>query len=126
MQQSHIWPGVKRAWVLVQADREDLGSVAHDILDLNKGWRDPYNGVIRADIVTGDFNIVASLYTRDDGQMRRIEEQIKGIEGVVAATFLLVQQHFPPAAHATHGYISDHEAKLVDPVAGPQGVNAWG
>jgi hypothetical protein len=76
MQQTGIWPDVKRAWVLVQANSEDLSAVADEILKLNVGWRDAYNGVIRADLVEGEFNIVVPLYTRDDGQMAHIEEQI--------------------------------------------------
>jgi hypothetical protein len=126
MQRQGIWPDVKRAWVLVQAEKEDLGAVANDILKLNVGWRDAYNGVIRADLVEGDYNIVVSLYARDGGQLAHIEERINGVEGVAAAVSLPVQGHFPPATHDTHGYISDYEAELVDPAAGPQGFNAWG
>lgn len=126
MQQPGIWPDVKRAWVLVQADSEDPSAVANEILKLNVGWRDAYNGVIRADLVEGEYNIVVPLYTRDDSQMAYIEEQINGVGGVMEAVFLQVQGHVPPAAHDTHGYISDREAELVDPPAGPRDFNAWG
>ena len=126
MQKSDISPDVKRAWVLVQVDKEDLGTVASDILKLNEGWRDAYNGVVGADVVEGDFNILVYLYTKDNAQMTRIGERIKGVEGVAAATFLPVQGHFPPAADDTGSYISDYGGDLIDPEAGPQGVNPWG
>jgi hypothetical protein len=126
MPQLNIWPDVKRAWVLVQVKEGDPGALARSIIGLNAKWRDAYNAVIRADVVTGEHNIVVSVFARNDEQLRYIEGEISAISGENSTTTLRVEQHIPEAPHATQGYISDDEAKMVDPAAGPMGVNAWG
>jgi hypothetical protein len=129
MQQLDIWFDVRRAWVLIKV-KDDPGAVANRILGLNEGWRDAYHGVIRADVIerNAPYHIVVSLYVKanDDDRMGYIHERIAGVEGVSEAVLLPVQTHYPVPPHDTHGYISDEEARMVDPVAGPQGINAWG
>jgi hypothetical protein len=120
---------VTRAWVLVQA--VDAEGVAQRIYGLNAGLAWPAFHVVRTDVVDGPdrVNIVVPVWAPDPKAVGRIDDMIRGLEGVERTQIAMVRPgekqplHHPFPPHKALGLVTDEEA---NPSARPLGFNGWG
>jgi hypothetical protein len=117
---------LERAWILVAADPGQADETAESIYKLNSELEDP-SAVIRADVVSGTYNVVVPVYAEDEGLIDEIVSMIAEVEGVEAAEKLAVTGYHPYPPHLATGYISGEEAEEGNPVLpGILGMNGWG
>lgn len=74
-----------KAWLLIYSEVDDLKSATDRILALNedKGIVDAQNYLVRADVVSGPFNIIVPVVATDAERMKRIIEVIRQLNPIV-------------------------------------------
>jgi hypothetical protein len=110
----------KRTWLLIYSEEEDLKTATDSILELNKNADlvDAKNYVVRADVVSGPFNIVVPVVATDPERMERIIGEIKNLNPIVKEIVAgEVEYPNPP----DFGYGDGDEGAY-----GPDKHNEWG
>lgn len=126
-----------RAWVLVKAEKGQAKKVAAKISALNDNTAitDQRNFVVRADLVTGTYDIVVPVDVESQKKLTTVVvEGIQAVDGVRETLTLVVGVHNPHPPHKAKGYVTDEEWKLhphgVPPGPGLRGAspgeNPWG
>lgn len=116
-----------RAWVLVNAEPGQAKEAAVEIWDLNPLEGD--NFVVRADIVTGPYDIVVPVDAESLETLTNvILDGIQQVPGVRETLTMLVGVHNPYPPHLGKGYVTEEEAAATNPhiEPGPLGHNGWG
>lgn len=74
-----------RTWLLINSEEKDLKTATDHILQLNKNndLVDAKNYVVRADVVSGPFNIVVPVVATGPERMERIIGEIKKLNPIV-------------------------------------------
>jgi hypothetical protein len=117
---------LERAWVLVAADPNQVNDTAEGIFELNDALEDP-SAVVRADVVSGTYNIVVPVYAEEESLIDDIVSMIENVDGVKKTEKLVITDYYPFPPHDAPGYITGEEAETTNPIApGPMGMNGWG
>lgn len=101
-----------RAWLLVKVENASKNSLAEQIYALNSDFTHPECKIriVRADVVSGPYDIVVPAYTETPGEMEKIRKAIRLLTGVSAVETALVVWHEPFPTWDTEGYITREEA----------------
>ncbi|MFU8771188.1 MAG: Lrp/AsnC ligand binding domain-containing protein [Anaerolineales bacterium] len=129
--QGNIWENAARAWVLLKVEKGfDKDQVAERILnshaELIPENKPTSRFITRADVVTGEFDIVVPLYGQDLDALDEIITSVIKIDGIDQESCLVakVETHHPFPPHKARGYIPRREVNPRMP--GITGSNAWG
>lgn len=123
---------IKRAWILIQANVTDIDDVAERIRELNVKLLNEKDHIVRADTVSGSYNIVVPVFAENDSQMDFILGLIANETSVSKIEVLRVKEstHHPDPPHDATGYITKDEAGASNlenkPPPGTTGWNTWG
>jgi hypothetical protein len=124
--------GRARAWVLVKAESGKALEAAEAIYALNNELQGTNNLVIRADVVTGPYDIIVAIDAESQGAVSEIVvAMIQGVAGVTETLTAVVGVHNPYPPHVADGYITDEEQEAGESRSGEshsvrRGDNPWG
>jgi DNA-binding Lrp family transcriptional regulator len=129
--QDNAWQAAWRAWVLVKVKQGyKKAQVSESIMDSNRALI-PGNGrssrfIIRADVVSGEYDIVVPLCGQDQESLDKMIADVIAIDGVDQGSYLVatVESHNPKPPQKARGYITEDEKNPHE--VGITGSNAWG
>jgi hypothetical protein len=128
------WEAMTRAWFLINVDgavnKAELAQKIYN--ELNEEYQDNDKiFVIRVDVVSGGFDLVAPVYTDDDYEnhpdeltkLDEIEAYIENLPEVTGLTRTVVVTHVPDPSWDTEGFITYQEAR--NPARGKRSHRPW-
>jgi hypothetical protein len=128
---SETQSGRYRAWVLfdVLDPQQAAGAVADLLTEGEDAWV-----IVRADVVTGDYNLVVPVDAANAVAFQAAQEALVGRVGSEPAAILCVLSHVPEPPHGSHTFVTEGELgefylrEYDPPGRHPQspGANPWG
>ncbi len=109
------WEPITRAWLMIKVGDVKKVKIAENIFALNERFRDfPKIHIVRADVVSGPYDIVVPVYTEYLSELEELKEIIKSLlpKDSEMDTALVIQ-HVPFQTWNTKGYVTYQE--LQDP-----------
>jgi DNA-binding Lrp family transcriptional regulator len=116
-----------RAWVLINVEPGQAKEAAAGIWGLKD--LEGNNFVVRADIVTGPYDIVVPVDAESMETLTSvILDRIQQVPGVRETLTIVVGVHNPYPPHLGKRYVTEEEAAATNPriEPGPLGNNPWG
>jgi DNA-binding Lrp family transcriptional regulator len=117
---------------LVKVESGKALQAAEAIYALNNELQETNNVLIRADVVTGPYDIMVAVDAESQRALSEIIiEMIQGIDGVTETLTAVVGAHYPWPPHIADAYITDEEQEAAPRGSGEshsvlRGDNPWG